>query len=243
MKMQVVICDDNPNDIQLMEKEVHRVLDPLGCEHEIAVYSNANLLSKELEQLQCADILLLDIDMPGMNGIQLAAQLEQQDGIVNIIFVTNRNDLVFEAIHCRPFRFVRKEFLREELDEALTAVLKKIKEETLLYEFGSGQDMMKLRIRDIVFIESSGHYISIHMKDGSAKKIRGKISDYEMRLGQLGFVRIHIGYIVNLREIYSISNKSVILDSGETLPISRKQLEQVRLQHASYVRRYVRGIY
>lgn len=241
--MQIGICDDNRRDMDMIAKAVETAVMPLTSGYELHLFYSGDELIRHMEEVCEYDVLLLDIDMPDIDGIQIADKLTGSKALVNIIFVTNMVDLVFEAIRYSPFRFIRKERIYEEMDEAMTAVLEKIRNETLLYEFGTGHEVLKILIRDMVYLESQGHYIHIHTSDEKVYNIRGKISSYDEKLCGLGFVRIHVGYLVNIRCIYSISLKGVVLDNGETLPISRRNADKIKGQHADYVRRFIRGIH
>ena len=247
MKITIAICDDNREDGKMIQREVERIYRPLfdrnQSDYEIVMYETGNDLMKNLDAVLDNHILFLDIDMPGINGLEIAEAIEKKTHKVNLIFVTNRNDLVFEAIHFRPFRFLRKECLHEEIEEALLAVIAKMKEETVLCEFESGSEVVKIAVNEIVYLESSGHYVRVHTQDGNVCVVRNKISELERQLKLMGFVRIHIGYLVNIRNIYSISSKGVVLDNRLELPVSRKNVEHVKRIHAVYIRRYVRGLY
>lgn len=239
MVLNIGICDDNQLDIQSIRKGLEDALANICIDYKIVEYQSGNEIAKKLNIVENFDILILDIDMPGIDGIEIAKRL--MDSKVNIIFATNHEELVFEAIHSRPFRFIRKEKLSEELCEALPAVVEKIRKETILYDFGNGRDSYKLRIVDVDYIESNGHYIHIHTRD-KVVQIRGKISLYEEKLKDYGFIRVHLGFLVNVRSIYSITSKGVTLDDGKSLPISRKNVEKIKLKHANYVRRFIRGV-
>ncbi len=80
-------------------------------------------------QKKAPEILLLDIDMPEISGMELAEQIFSSNINTNVIFVTNRDDLVFQAIHYQPFRFIRKEKLNQELDEAICHLLNKLEKD------------------------------------------------------------------------------------------------------------------
>lgn len=241
MKNRLVLCDDNEIDRKRERKIIEKTVNLFMKNYEICEFSNGTELMNNLEYVLESDVAVLDIDMPNINGIDIANQLIEKNHLINIIFVTNRSDLVFEAIRCRPFRFVRKELMDKELEEAIEAVMSKIKDEIILYEFASGHDTIKIRIKDIMYLESKSHYIHIHTND-EVKVIRGKISDYETKLSDYGFLRVHLGYLVNIRSIYSITSKEITLDNGEKLPVSRKNIAMIKDKHANYVRRYVRGI-
>ena len=245
--VRIAICDDNREDSAMIQREIERIYRPLFAmnqsEYEIILYETGNDLVRDIDAVLDYHMLFLDIDMPGINGLTIAETIENKSHTVNLLFVTNRNDLVFEAIHFRPFRFLRKECLHEEIEEALLAVIEKMKEETIVCEFETGSENIKISVSDIVYLESSGHYVRVHTQDGESCVVRSKISELETKLNSMGFVRIHVGYLVNIRNIFSISSKGAVLDNKIVLPISRKNIERVKQLHADYVRRYVRGIY
>lgn len=243
MKVQVGICDDNIKDLDWMDNEICAVFQDVQVEYALTRFEGGNMLMHALETVIAYDILLLDIDMPGTDGMSIAERIMQTPHRVNIIFVTNRDDMVFEAIHYSPFRFIRKEKLHDELPEAIVSALDKIYKETLICNFGTGADAIKIPICDILYLESQKHYICIHTKQGEIKTFRGKISDYTDELADVGFVRVHIGYLVNIRYIYSITSQKIVLDNEEELPISRAKVESIKQKYASYMRRFVRGIY
>ena len=172
----------------------------------------------------------------------IAKQIECRKHMVNIIFITNRNELVFDALHYRPFRFIRKERLLQELEEALLSVLEEIKQQTMYCEMEVGVNMVQICVSDVLYLESSGHYVIIHREDGRQEVLRAKISEFAKKLEKYGFLRVHVGYLVNVRNIYAINSKEIRLDNQEHVPVSRKYLEQVRRQHANYVRRMLFGI-
>lgn len=239
--MKICICDDNAADLRLIQELLEKLLKKEELTYEIETFSDGNKLMKKILEPVEYDVVFLDIDMPGIDGITIARKLHEINNVINIIFITNHAELVFEAIHYRPFRFIRKEKLHEELDEAVTAVVKKISQEMLICDFGVGKDKPRIKLADIMYIESKGHYIHIHAGEDTYE-LRGKISEYEEKLGNYGFIRIHLGFLVNVRFIHSITSKAVTLDNMENLPISRKNAEKIKQIHANYVRKYVRGI-
>lgn len=111
------------------------------------------------------DIVLLDIDMPSISGMDIANKLTKEKPFINIIFLTNREELVFQTLKYRPLRFIRKNYIREELKEAIEAAIKKINAERCVIHFGKDKVKLNIPIEDIVYIESDKHYVEIHMSD------------------------------------------------------------------------------
>lgn len=237
--MRVGICDDDPESVKAAEN----IIQSFAIERNDVVLFRFDSVDTVVDDIisNGVEVLLLDIDMPGRDGIAIGDALAQRDASLNIIFFTNKDDMVFRAIYCHPFRFVRKSHMQTELMEALTSVYRKLSEEQMIICFEDKHDSIRLQIRDISYIESYRHYINIHTGQ-MVHTIRGKLSAYEERLSGLGFIRIHIGYLVNIRYIYRMTADVVQLDDGTELTVSRKYSQTARDSYNRGIERYVNGI-
>lgn len=245
MILKIAICDDNEKDVEVVKQAVLTTAETArkqGCTYQIQTFQNGNEVVKCLDTIKDMHLLLLDIDMPGIDGLEVAKKLENLERRVKVIFVTNRSDLVFTAIHYRPFRFIRKERIRDEISEAMYGAIEETREQSLFGELSIEKDEAEIRICDITYLESQGHYVIIHYRNKELQTIRAKLSDFIERLEKYGFVRTHIGYVVNIRDMYTVTSKQVMLDDHTTIPISRKYADHVKKFHANYVRRTFRAI-
>lgn len=236
---KVIICDDDEIFAELLENRIAKEIINNDDECMIERYCDGKTLLEQSEN-QIIDMLFLDIDMPEITGIELADVIQQSHVNTNIIFVTNREDLVFKAICYQPFRFIRKEKLNEELPEAIKALIKKMRSEDQLIDLNTKEGTVILPIKEILYIESCKHYLFIYCEDNTYE-IRDKITNYEKQLGSYGFMKIHRSYLVNVRVIKSIKSTGVELDNEELLPISRDKWQELKKQYLSYMRKFVYG--
>ena len=102
----IFICDDEKRFTEVLEKRVETCLKEQGQSYEIQIFYNGIEMFQAMQK-KAPEILLLDIDMPEISGMKLAEQIFSSNMNTNVIFVTNRDDLVFQAIHYQPFRFIR----------------------------------------------------------------------------------------------------------------------------------------
>lgn len=239
--MKIAICDDEKSAIELIKRELGKVAEKLQIVMDIYEYQTGGKLLEEITK-QKIEVVFLDIDMPGMSGMETANCLMEQCPLLNIIFLTNREDLVFQALKYRPFRFIRKSHIRNELAESVAAAMKKIASEMYVVSFGRGKIEGKYAIKDILYIESQKHYLNIHMQD-EVHRFRGKISDCEKGLGDYGFVRVHKGYLVNIRYIEYFLSDTVVLDNKERIPVSRNRAEEIKVQYIKGVERFINGFH
>lgn len=176
------------------------------------------------------DVIFLDIEMPGINGIQVCENIRQQSPDTLVIFISNKEELVFQAFEVQPFRFIRKSEYSKQLPSLIKAISKKLEEETKHFIFitepGSG-DIFSFDIRTILYIEAQRKNCVI-VTEKNSTNIRSKISDIEKYLIPHSFVKIHRSYLVNYRHIFYIGKSSLQLTNGQELPISRGKVNEIK---------------
>lgn len=189
---------------------------------EISVFlSPQSFLSNSLNY----DILFLDIEMPGITGIELARKYNSDN--TKIIFVTNRDDMVFEAYNTTCSEgFIRKSALESDLKTILRRISRD-RQRDLFIPVKNGDTLAKVRYSDIIYIEKVSHNIIIKTTDNTYTK-RTTISEIESTLLPHGFVRTHVGFLVNLAHIEFIKSNHTVLTGGKIAPISRQNLKLVR---------------
>ena len=239
--IKIAICDDNREDVELAKSRLNEICQALQCDFEIYEFMDDKIMVENIIKHRI-DVVLLDIDMPNITGMDVANRLTQEKPFINIIFLTNREELVFQTLKYRPLRFIRKNHMHAELREAMEAAVKKIAAETYVIHFPKGNVKLSIPIKDIVYVESSRHYVEIHIS-GTIHRVRGKLSDWEMQLKDFGFIRIQVGYLVNIRYISMLTLKEVVLDNGEKLAISRSYVDMVQKQYVSGLERFVNGYF
>lgn len=237
----IFICDDDPVFAGLLESKVEACLDSRDKKYEIQIYTDGKELLAKLEE-QTPQMVFLDIDMPEISGMDLADRIFRSGIPTNMIFVTNRDDLVFQAIHFQPFRFIRKAKLEEELEEAVHQLVVKLDREEKVLEIQTKDGKDVLSLKDVYYIESCRHYLLVYHKEGCSET-RGKISGFEKWMADYGFIRVHRSYLVNVRYIRNIRPTGVEMDQGEMLPISRDKIQEIKKQHMVYLRSFVYADY
>ena len=127
--IKIAICDDNREDIELAKIRLNEISRGLQCDFEIYEFMDDEMMVENIIK-QGIEVVLLDIDMPNITGMDVANRLNQEKPFINIIFLTNREELVFQTLKYRPLRFIRKNCMQAELGEAMEVAIKKIAAET-----------------------------------------------------------------------------------------------------------------
>lgn len=216
--MNIVIVDDDVTFAKKIESFVKTV-----CQkHEITGF--VERIQNPLEILRNNvifdyDVVLLDIEMPQMNGLDVAKQLNSLKSArvtPYIVFVTSQDHLVFEALNCFPYSFIRKSSL-EDLEMCLLYIQKML---SPTYVVKAGKIPLTIRLSDFVYAEKQGNYIKIFTVDNVYQE-RSTVDNVLSTIGRNGFFKAHSGALVNAAHIADISNDCVILTNGKRIPISR----------------------
>ena len=233
--MKLAIIDDKKAFAERLRSYVLTLFAEKHTAVDITVTDNSEFILYNGKQF---DVILLDIEMPSCSGIDLASKLNEKKCIDEkpfIIFVTNRDGLVFDALKQQPYSFVRKSHL-EDLEPCFDR-LNKLCESDIYYPIKSGRDIERVALKDIFYLEKQKNYVIYHTAHGtiSERTTLDKKSD----LLNKGFLRTHIGYMVNIRCIEKIQTADISLSDGTIIPLSRKYSEAVRKQFFEWMAKEV----
>lgn len=236
--LRIALCDDNQLAADTIAASVRSFFSEKSISTQVDVFQKPELLL-DFCQRSVVDLVLLDIDMPGLDGIQLGSILKEKQLVPEIIYISNREDKVFSALHIHPFGFVRKaQFLKDLADvlESYTklCLLKKDAQKLLVV---TPEGRRSVQVDEILYFEGDGTYQTMHLTGGRpAVRIASRMKTLEENLSEQGFLRIHKGYLVNFRHISSIRTEEVVLKNGCTLPISRSKAQEMRSAYLSLCR-------
>ena len=241
--MKIAICDDEKPIRDYIEKCVREV-DPDAL---VSQYSDASdMVSASFD----ADILFLDIQMPGMDGMKAARILRTMGNKAILVFVTAVEEYVFQAFDVGAVQYIVKPFDRSKLVETIKRAMDLAGErrsiENALSEtkdsadnesflIKSGGVNRKIILADISYAEVLEHRIILHMKDREQIEYYGKMSDLEKVAGD-DFFRVHRAYLINLSCIKSYDAKTVTVQ-GEEIPVARGKYQELVKSYLSYYTR------
>ena len=218
--MNIAVCDDNMQFVETIEKYLDEFK---NAKIEKDVFYDGEELIKMYEKNEADyDAIFLDIEMAKTDGIETANRIREFDKHVLIVFMTAYPKYMQESFKCLPFRFLVKPVEKEELFSVFMAIDKKLKENPDTFIFVEAKTRVRVYCENIVYFESKGHNILVHMKNGDIHTVRGSITKLLETVDKNVFVRIHRAFVVNLRYIHKINTTKVYLhgDAG-TVPMSR----------------------
>lgn len=229
--VKIAICDDEEKSVALHERIVKECLQSVGIGCEITTYTQSrNLLYDITDDAFFYDLILLDIEMPGISGMEMPQKIKGYLPNVRIIFVTSHTEYAIDAFELSIFRYVPKNNLEIKLPAAVIDAAKLVELEAgQEYTIQTANRMEKIPYKDIFYIQRDGKNASIISSVGIAK-VRKSLQQVFEELDAPEFIFIDRGYIVNIVQIMKISDSVAVLKNGEQLPISRSHLQEVKRQ-------------
>lgn len=228
--MNIAICDDNERDALAAREVIKNTLNELNKDAEIAYYLNAeDIQEKLLKKKESLDMLILDIDMPGISGLDLAEELRASNLKLLIIFLSNHEEFVFKAIEFQPFRYIRKFKLEIEMPIAIQSAVKIIAANSdLQITFNTDDGDTKVMISEIMYYETEKRKIAVILKNGKKLFVNKTIIEMQKLIQNEKFIMIHRSCVVNADHVYNIHDYTVILNNNETLIVSRPRYKAVK---------------
>lgn len=231
MKYNIAIIDD-----EQIQREYLLTIIKLwkkSDELNIKTFHNAESFLFDYEDNKDYDILLLDIEMDKINGIELAQKVRKDNERVQIIFITGFADYMSMGFDVSALHYlmkpVSKEKLHQVLDKAVNLLSKK--EANIIIKVDSQNIIIKLT--DIVYVESFGHYISINTVDKKEYTVKIGINKFVEELDN-NFIIPHRSYIVNLKYVKSISKNSIILDDSKEISMAKNNFDDINKAFINY---------
>lgn len=238
--LRIAVCDDD-NRAVIMHREIaEKCLMQSGNIGEIIVYTTGdNLLYDIAEDEKFFDLILLDIEMPGNTGMQIAQKIKPYLPNVKIIFITSHIEYAIDAFELSIFRYVPKNDIEKRLPVALQDAMKLIAlEGGKNYVIQTNSRLEKIPYKEIYYIARDGKNACIYAA-GGVSKVRKSLQQVYGELDAEEFIYMDRGCIANMIHIMQIKDGMAVLKNGVSLPISRAHLQEVKEQINHYWGMYI----
>lgn len=225
----ITICDDESEILYEIHKKVRRSFEENEVSAEFSCLEDSRELMQSLQN-ENIDVLFLDIDMPYFSGMDVAGAVNEMGLKTILVFVTSHDALVYQTFAYRPFGFLRKTHIDEELDELVKRIGKELLDRKQELVIQKGTEIIRILIKDIVYIEAEGNYLNICLKE-DVVKVRETMTKIEKELGCKGFIRCHKGYLINGEYIGKMKSTEIEMKYGQgskTIPVGRSYEKDIR---------------
>jgi len=233
--LHIAVCDDDMRAVRAHKLIAEDCLRQCKSAGEITVYTNSgNLLYDITEDKFFFDLILLDIEMPGNSGMELAEKIKPFLPNVKIIFITSHIEYAIDAFELAIFRYVPKDDTDKRLPAAILDAVNLLKlEDGKAYTIQTNSRLEKIPYKEIYYIERNGKNASITAA-GGISRVRKSLQKVYEELGAEEFIYIDRGCIVNMIHIMQVKDGMAVLKNGVSLPISRSHLQEVKEQINTY---------
>ncbi len=233
--MRIAICDDDNKDLLQIASLLESYRNSRKVQLSYVSFQNAMDLLASMD-IRDYDLILLDMLMPGINGMEAAREIRERNSRVQIVFLTSSPEYAVESYSVRAYYYI----LKPASEEKLFLILDK-----LMDDFRKPEDALLLKTQSSVFslpygkmeyIEVSAKKLYFILTDGSMREVTGKLADYEQALlKRPGFMKVHRSYLVNLQWVKELRQGELITVSGRHVPVSRAAYPQVRTAYTHFL--------
>lgn len=227
--LKIAICDD---ELNILNKTKEIIENYNKVETTIETYCSGEDLVNNYSKF---DIIFLDIDMTGINGIETAKRIREQDKNVKIIYATNYTDYTSSAFSVHAFGYIVKPIKEKDihhlLDEAISYMQEEVSE---ILEFNTTEGIIRIDVKEIYYFEYKLRKVIMKTRDYTYT-LKEKISDIGNRMEEYNFVMPHKSFSINLYNVKSVKGYDIHMMDGSMIPLSQKKSTQFRQSLNTYL--------
>lgn len=233
--LNCAICDDDKTIVSIVKTVVETELKKNGIGGEIAVYTDSRLFLSDVLEYKPLDLVVIDIEMPYFDGMQIAREIKQRFPECCIIFLTSHLKYAVESYELQIFRYTPKSELHEKLPRYVKDALGMLSlQSESTYIISRNETVERLPYRQILCIKKDGKYSVIYCVDKREIRIRKPLREVITELDEQEFIMIDRGCIANIALICSVGNNEVVCKNGERLSVSRSKVKETKSRIAQY---------
>lgn len=228
--IQIAICDDEPLLLEEIKAETEQYLKTQQVFSMITTFTESERLLFELEEGTVFDLFLLDIEMPGFSGMELAGLIHEKLPEALIIFVTAHYKYAIDAYELNIFRYIPKNQIKERLLHAVSdAVAILENQNTEFYHVSNQNRIERIPLKNVIYIIRDGKNAVFHMEGNVDEfKVRKTLAKVYESLNPQEFVFIDRGCIINLKNIAGIAYSSCTMTDGTILPVAQSRVAELK---------------
>lgn len=222
--MRIAICDDDEWELEQLSKLIKEYQASREINIDSCFFHNGTDFLCEIEAGEY-DLILLDVLMPGINGVQAARELREMDKNVKIIFVSSSPEFALESYSVGAYYYFIKPIEANSFFPLLDKVVSELsiqKEQGLVLK--NRKCIVKVSFQKLEYVEVINKTVSFHLTNGMVHEMTAALTDFEEKLlARPEFLKTHRSYLINLSHVQAIRDNCVITKNGHSIPISRKR--------------------
>ncbi|MCI8484257.1 MAG: response regulator transcription factor [Lachnospiraceae bacterium] len=235
--MRIAVCDDE----KVMRDTIAQRIQRFYPSYQIVKYERGEQLLEDPEE---NDLIFLDIQMEGMDGIETAKQLRKHNSQAVLVFLTAWEEYVFQAFDVDAFHYLVKPLKKEKFYQVLEAAVNRVKENILFQGKGeekrsivikTGGTSRKIIVDEIIYVEVRNRKLTLYTWKDKIE-FYGKLSELERKLGE-DFIRPHRSYLIHFRYVQKYCAAEITLEDGTVILLAKQRYGEFVKQYLKYLKR------
>ncbi len=233
---RIGICDDERGTCAEIEDNVYRFFSEGNYSADIDVWYSGEDCKRSLNGENNYDIIFLDIELPGINGVDVGKSIREElkNDIVQIVYISSKTGYALDLFQVHPYDFLIKPITYEAMASILSKLLNLDENDSRIFRYKNGKTERKIPIGRIMYLESNNKHVLLYLDDGSIVEYPGKLSAEKEKLPRQ-FVTVAKSYIVNMKYIESCSSSCLQLINDRKINITAPHRAEFRLTFAQFL--------
>ena len=233
MELKIALVDGSRSDRDQIGGLVRAYLNGLGAAHSLCAYDNAESLLEDIQGGRRFHLLLMEVMLDGMNGMDLAAELRRQKSNVLIVFISGNREMALRGYEVSAARYLAKPLEQGKLEEALGYCYRRWQEKKeILLPTDHGQH--RISCSDIEFVEAFERGTRFVLV-GETVDSKLKFSEVEAMLPKAAFIHCHRAFIANVAHVRRLRPNAFEMRSGATVPVSKHRYGDVSRRFSDFI--------
>ena len=231
----IAICDDQRGICSEIESIILEYKKSTRLEMQIEVFYSAEKLGIYMEYEHNFDLIFLDIEMKGLNGLDLGRKIreEMDNQVTQIVYVSGKDSYFKDLFEVRPMHFLSKPVEPDKIIKDVELAMKLANRLGGIFSFKKGSETHKLPIKNIIYFQSVNREIKIVTTTGE-ELFYGKLQEVFRQVAKYRFITIHKSYIINYEQVANFKYEEVQMTNSACLPISQLKRKEVRRLQMKY---------
>jgi len=233
--MHIAVCDDNKDELSRISSLLEVYCKEYDSSVTYEVFHNAiDLL--ETMRVRRFDLLLLDILMPGITGMDAAKEIRRTNSEIPIIFLTSSREFAVESYRVGAVDYIMKPACKDEIFPSIHKQLARFMQKDAYLTLKTGNGIIKLPFSQIVYVEVINRKVQFLLANNEVRITYGYLSDYEgSLLSDPHFYKPHRSYIVNLRQVTELNKEGFTTMIGKRVPVARDAFSNAKAAYMKYL--------
>lgn len=233
MRLKIAVCDDDTAQRDYLFERVSLWAKKNRHLAEIKQYSGAEAFLFDYSEEKDFDILLLDIEMPGMSGVELAKAVRRENAAVQIVFITGFYEYFSDGFDVSALHYLIKPADEAKLYPVLDRAVDNLNYRQRSVLLSTGDADVKVSLADILYAESENVYVLVHTVHGNYR-IRMALGKFAQQLDE-SFFKVHRSYVAGLKYVKKVTRTDITMTNGDVIPLSRGMYNEVHTALIKYL--------